>query len=69
VIGGAVLGYLLLREQSQAVRLILIAMASGFLITTVTQSMIPEANREGEPSFAGVFLLVVWRCTRSLRCT
>ena len=32
----------------------MIALASGFLITTMTQSMIPEANREGEPSFAGV---------------
>ena len=55
VVAGALLGYALLRNQSQDVRLVLIALASGFLITTVTQSMIPEANREGEPSFAGVF--------------
>ena len=34
--------------------MILIALASGFLITLVTQSMIPEANREGEPNFAGI---------------
>lgn len=57
VMAGALLGYLLLRHQSQDVRLTLIALASGFLITTVTQSMIPEANREGEPSFAGVFFV------------
>jgi len=33
------------------------ALASGFLITTVTQSMIPEANREGEPTFAGILYM------------
>ena len=57
VVAGALLGYALLRNQSQDVRLVLIALASRFLITTVTQSMIPEANREGEPSFAGVFFV------------
>jgi zinc transporter, ZIP family len=57
VVAGALIGYVVLRNQAQAVRLILIALASGFLITTVTQSMIPEANREGEPSFAGVFFV------------
>lgn len=57
LIGGAAVGYLLLRDQPLTVRLTLIAMASGFLITTVTQSMIPEANKEGEPSFAGILFL------------
>lgn len=57
LIGGAAAGYLLLRDQSLTVRLTLIALASGFLITTVTQSMIPEANKEGEPSFAGILFL------------
>jgi len=57
LVGGALLGYLLLRNQSLEFRLILIALASGFLITTVTQSMIPEANREGEPSFAGILYI------------
>jgi zinc transporter, ZIP family len=57
VVAGALLGYVLLRNQSLNLRLLLIALASGFLITTVTQSMIPEANREGEPSFAGVFFV------------
>jgi ZIP family zinc transporter len=54
VMAGAVLGYLVLRHQSIPVRMILIALASGFLISMVTQSLIPEANRDGEPSFAGV---------------
>lgn len=54
IVGGAAIGYLILREQPLAVRLALIALASGFLTTTVTQSMIPEANREGEPGFAGI---------------
>ena len=54
---GALIGYVVLRNQSLDVRLILIALASGFLLTTVTQGMIPEANREGEPSFAGVFFV------------
>jgi ZIP family zinc transporter len=57
VVAGALLGYGLLRNRSLELRLLLIALASGFLITTVTQSMIPEANREGEPSFAGVFFV------------
>jgi hypothetical protein len=37
--------------------MVLIALASGFLITTVTQSLIPEANREGEPGFAGILFV------------
>jgi zinc transporter ZupT len=57
IIGGAMLGYLVLRNQPLELRLILVALASGFLITTVTQSMIPEANREGEPGFAGILYL------------
>ena len=39
------------------IRLFLIALASGFLITMVTQSLIPEANREGEPSLAGILFV------------
>jgi ZIP family zinc transporter len=57
ILVGAMVGYGLLRNQSLAVRLALVALASGFLITTVAQSMIPEANREGEPSFAGIFFV------------
>lgn len=57
VLGGALLGYGLLRNQPEAVRLTLIALAAGFLLTTVTQSIIPEANREGEPGFAGILFV------------
>jgi hypothetical protein len=57
IIGGALVGYTLFRNQALGVRLVLVALASGFLITTVTQSMIPEANREGEPSFAGILYI------------
>lgn len=55
IIVGAMLGYGVLRNQSLEVRLILISLASGFLITLVTQSMIPESCREGEPKSAGLF--------------
>jgi zinc transporter ZupT len=57
IVGGAVLGYGLLRNQAPETRLVLIALASGFLLTLVTQSMIPEANREGEPKFAGILYM------------
>lgn len=57
IVGGAMLGYLVVREQPLDQRLILVALASGFLITTVTQSLIPEANKEGEPGFAGVLYI------------
>ena len=57
IIGGALLGFLVFRNQPLELRLILIALSSGFLITTVTQSMIPEANREGEPSLAGILFV------------
>lgn len=57
VLLGAMVGYLVLRNQPMQVRLILMSLASGFLFTTVTQSMIPEANREGEPGFAGILYI------------
>lgn len=57
IMGGAALGYLVLRNQSLELRTALVALASGFLITTVTQSLIPEANREGEPGFAGILYM------------
>ncbi|MCA9948662.1 MAG: hypothetical protein KDE48_03375 [Anaerolineales bacterium] len=57
VLGGAILGYLVLRNQSMALRFTLIGLASGFLITTVIQGLIPEANRKGEPGFAGVLYI------------
>jgi ZIP family zinc transporter len=57
LMGGAFLGFAFFRNQALEVRVILIALASGFLLTTVTQSMIPEANRDGEPNFAGVLFI------------
>jgi zinc transporter, ZIP family len=33
-------------------RMVLVALAEGFLITTMGQGIIPEANREGKPGFA-----------------
>ena len=55
--GGALLGFLVLQNQSLELRFALAALASGFLITTIVQGIIPEANREGEPGFAGVLYI------------
>jgi len=57
LMAGALLGYLVLQGQSLELRMVLVALASGFLITTVVQGIIPEANREGEPGFAGVLYI------------
>lgn len=57
ILAGAVIGFAVLGALAVSVRLTLMAFASGFLITTVTQGMIPEANREGEPSLAGLLFI------------
>lgn len=57
MLAGAMVGFLVLQNAPMSLRFTLVALASGFLITTVTQSMIPEANKEGEPSFAGIFFV------------
>jgi ZIP family zinc transporter len=57
MVAGALLGYLVLQNQPIELRMVLVALASGFLITTVVQGIIPEANREGEPGFAGVLYI------------
>ena len=57
LMAGALLGYLVLQNQPLEVRMVLVALASGFLITTVVQGIIPEANREGEPGFAGLLYI------------
>ncbi len=57
LMGGAILGYAVLKDAALTVRLMLVALASGFLITTVVQGIIPEANREGEPGFAGILYI------------
>lgn len=54
---GALIGFLVLQNTPMTLRFALVSLASGFLITTVTQSMIPEANKNGEPSFAGIFFV------------
>lgn len=57
LMAGALLGYLVLQNQPLELRMVLVALASGFLITTVVQGIIPEANREGEPGFAGMLYI------------
>jgi len=57
LMAGALLGFLVLQYRPLELRMLLVALASGFLITTVVQGIIPEANREGEPGFAGVLYI------------
>jgi len=57
ILAGSVLGFGLLRHQPEPVRLTLLAFAGGFLLTMVAQNMIPAANREGEPNFAGILFV------------
>ena len=57
LMAGALLGYLVLQHRPLELRMVLVALASGFLITTVVQGIIPEANREGEPGFPGVLYI------------
>lgn len=57
LIAGALLGFLVFQNQPIGLRMVLVALASGFLITTVAQGIIPEANRDGEPGFAGVLYI------------
>jgi ZIP family zinc transporter len=57
LMAGALLGYLVLQNQPLELRMVLVALASGFLITTVVEGIIPEANREGEPGFAGLLYI------------
>jgi hypothetical protein len=45
------------QNQPIGLRMVLVALASGFLITTVAQGIIPEANRDGEPGFAGLLYI------------
>jgi len=57
LMAGALLGYLVLQNQPLELRMVLVSLASGFLITTVVEGIIPEANREGEPGLAGVLYI------------
>lgn len=58
MLAGTVLGYLLLRNQSEEIRLTMIAAGAGFLLTVVTQVMIPEAIERGRPNLAGIFFVI-----------
>jgi zinc transporter ZupT len=57
LMAGALLGYLVLQYRPLELRMVLVALASGFLIMTVVKGIISEANREGEPGFAGVLYI------------
>lgn len=57
LVAGALLGFAVLQNQPLALRMVLVALAGGFLITTVIQGVIPEANRDGEPGFAGLLYI------------
>ncbi|MCC6628576.1 MAG: hypothetical protein IT340_14390 [Chloroflexi bacterium] len=57
VLVGAALGFLVFRNQPEEVKNLLIAAASGFLITLVTQTMVPEAIRDNGARFSGVFFI------------
>lgn len=57
IIGGALMGFILLRNQPPALRMALVAFASGVLLTTVTQNMIPEAIRDGNRSIGALLFL------------
>lgn len=56
IMGGALLGFLVFRNQTIETRLFVIAVASGFLITTVTQSIIPEAKHD-EGALSALFFV------------
>ena len=58
IIFGAVLGYLVLKDQPATVNLTLIAGAAGFLLTAVVQVMIPDAHDFLEG--AGPTLTPIW---------
>jgi ZIP family zinc transporter len=57
VLAGALIGFLALRNQSQELRTLLIAATAGFLLTTVTQSMTPEAQRDAPTNVSGYFYI------------
>ncbi len=54
VLVGAVVGYLVVRNLSDAVSLTLISFAGGFLITTVTQALVPEALHGKKADLTGL---------------
>jgi len=57
ILAGAMLGYGVIEGQSELVKLTLVALVSGFLITMVTQTMIPEAHRQSAAPSLGMFFI------------
>ena len=57
ILAGATLGYWVLEGQSELVKLALVSLVSGFLITMVTQSMIPEAHQQSAARSLGIFFV------------
>ena len=58
-VAGVIIGFTLLQRQPETVIHIIMALASGFLITAVTQSMIPASMSDrGKPSLAALFFLI-----------
>lgn len=57
VLLGATLGYWLVRDQPEIVKLVLLAFTAGVLLTGVVEEIVPEAHQEGEARVAA-FILV-----------
>ena len=57
ILAGATLGYLVLNGQSELVKSALVSLVSGFLITMVTLTMIPEARRQSAARSLGIFFI------------
>ncbi len=57
ILAGAMLGYLVLNGQSELVKSALVALVSGFLITMVTLTMIPEARQQSAARSLGIFFI------------
>ncbi len=57
ILAGALLGYVVLTGQSEVVKSALIALVSGFLITMVMLTMIPEARQQSTARSLGIFFI------------
>ncbi len=58
ILAGAVLGYIVLQGQANVVKAALVALVSGFLITMVVLTMIPEARQQHAARWLGIFFIV-----------
>jgi ZIP family zinc transporter len=57
ILAGAMLGYWVLNGQSDLVQSALVALVSGFLITMVSLTMIPEAHQQSAARSLGLFFI------------